>query len=132
MRVGGKLQAMRRIVKTFRRPPTGRLCDRNGGFPRLSDVVARVSRCTASPRRTLPTENVGAENLGKPSLWVFISDPWYEASFVRPGPARIIVRIHLETAKPARNLLSRQAKWVTRKWSRISNVSTHSKASSIR
>ncbi len=71
-RVGGKLQAMRRIVKTFRRPPTGRLRDRNGGFPRLSDVVAHGSRCTASPRRTLL-----AENLGKPSLWVFISDPWY-------------------------------------------------------
>jgi len=34
-----------------------------GGFPRLSDVVAHALRCPASPRRTLL-----AENLGKPSL----------------------------------------------------------------
>jgi hypothetical protein len=32
-RAGGKLQAMRCIVKTFRRTPTGRLRDRNGGLP---------------------------------------------------------------------------------------------------
>ena len=63
---------MRRIVKAFRRPPTGRMDDRNGGFPRLSDVVAHALRCPASPRRTLK-----AENLGKPSLWVSIIAPWY-------------------------------------------------------
>ena len=66
------MQAMRCIIKTFRRPPTGRLRDRNGGLPRLSDGVAHASRCPASPRRTLL-----AENLGKPSLWVMISVPWY-------------------------------------------------------
>ena len=64
---------MRRIVKAFRRPPTGRMDDRNGGFPRLSDVVAHALRCPASPRRTLK-----AENLGKPSLWVSIIAPWYQ------------------------------------------------------
>ncbi|MCH7693783.1 MAG: hypothetical protein IID50_10105 [Proteobacteria bacterium] len=32
---------MRRIVETFRRPPTGRIRDRNGGLPRLSDGVAQ-------------------------------------------------------------------------------------------
>ena len=60
---------------------------RNGGFPiggpadnlvtggpagRLSGSVAHVSRCPASPRRALL-----AENLGKPSLWVIITAPWY-------------------------------------------------------
>ncbi|MCH7693061.1 MAG: hypothetical protein IID50_06415 [Proteobacteria bacterium] len=63
---------MRCIVKTFRRPPTGRIRDRNGGLPRLSDGVAHASRCPASPQRTLL-----AENLGKPSLWVMINAPWY-------------------------------------------------------
>ena len=56
-------EAMRDIVKAFRRPPTGRRGDRNGGLPRLSDSVAHASRCPASPRRTLL-----AESLGKPSL----------------------------------------------------------------
>ena len=64
---------MRCIVKAFRRPPTGRMDDRNGGFPRLSDVVAHALRCPASPRRTLL-----AENLGKPSLWVSVTAPWYK------------------------------------------------------
>ena len=68
---------MRRIVKAFRRPPTGRMDDRNGGFPRLSDVVAHALRCPASPRRTLK-----AENLGKPSLWVSIIAPWYKLGFL--------------------------------------------------
>ncbi|MCH7691976.1 MAG: hypothetical protein IID50_00895 [Proteobacteria bacterium] len=63
---------MRRIVKTFRRPPTGRIRDRNGGLPRLLDGVAHASRCPASPQRTLR-----AENLGKPARRVMISDPWY-------------------------------------------------------
>ncbi len=63
---------MRGIVKASRRPPAVRRGDRNGGFPRLSDGVARGSRCPASPRRALL-----AENLGKPSLWVIITDPWY-------------------------------------------------------
>ena len=52
--------------------------DRNGGFPRLSGCPmlldgAHGFRCLASPRRALL-----AENLGKPSLWVIISAPWYE------------------------------------------------------
>ena len=47
--------------------------DRNGGFPRLSDGVARALRCPASPRHALL-----AENLGTPSLWVIISAPWYK------------------------------------------------------
>ncbi len=67
------MQAMRCIVKTFRRPPTGRIRDRNGGLPRLSDGVAHALRCPASPQRTLL-----AENLGKPSLWVMIGAPWYK------------------------------------------------------
>ncbi len=45
------------------------------GLPRLSDGVAHALRCPASPQRTLL-----AENLGKPSLWVMISAPWYYAS----------------------------------------------------
>ncbi len=67
------MPAMRGIVKTFRRPPTGRIRDRNGGLPRLSDGVAHALRCPASPQRTLL-----AENLGQPSLWVMINAPWYE------------------------------------------------------
>ncbi|MCH7693645.1 MAG: hypothetical protein IID50_09390 [Proteobacteria bacterium] len=73
---------MRRIVKTFRRPPTGRIRDRNGGLPRLSDGVAHASRCPASPQRTLR-----AENLGKPSRRVMISDPWYQAPATLRSPA---------------------------------------------
>ena len=56
----------------FSTPPTGRIRDRNGGLPRLSDGVAHPSRCPPSPQRTLL-----AENLGKPSLCVMISAPWY-------------------------------------------------------
>ncbi len=51
------------IGKAFRRPPTGRRVDRNGGLPRLSDGVALGFRCAASLRPTLL-----AENLGKPPL----------------------------------------------------------------
>ncbi len=48
-----------------------------GGFPEsgvrgLSDGVPRGSRCPAPPRHALL-----AENLGKPSLWVIISETWY-------------------------------------------------------
>ena len=68
---------MRCIVKTFRRPPTGHLDDRTGGFPRPSDSVAPALRYPASPRRTLL-----AENLGKPSLGVIISDLWYSMRVV--------------------------------------------------
>ncbi|MCH7692391.1 MAG: hypothetical protein IID50_02995 [Proteobacteria bacterium] len=73
---------MRRIVKTFRRPPTGRIRDRNGGLPRLSDGVAHPSRCPASPQRTLR-----AENLGKPARRVMISVPWYNTLI--PGNSRL-------------------------------------------
>ncbi len=54
------------------RPSTGRKGDQNGGLPRLSDSVTRVSRHPASPRRTLL-----AENLGKPPLRVIVIAPWY-------------------------------------------------------
>jgi hypothetical protein len=71
---------MRGIVKACRRPPGSPLPvrphDRNGGFPRLSGGVPRGSRCPAPPRHALL-----AENLGKPSLWVFISAAWYKFPF---------------------------------------------------
>ncbi len=59
------------------RPPAVRLRDRNGGFLRLRDGPmllggAQGLRCRASPRHALL-----AEILGKPSLWVIISVPWY-------------------------------------------------------
>ncbi len=47
----GKPQAMRGIVKAFRRPPAVRPRDRNGGFPRLSDGVAHRSRRLVTLRR---------------------------------------------------------------------------------
>ncbi|MCH7693928.1 MAG: hypothetical protein IID50_10835 [Proteobacteria bacterium] len=78
---------MRRIVKTFRRPPTGRIRDRNGGLPRLSDGVAHASRCPASPQRTLL-----AENLGKPARRVMISVPWYDSS----QPPKTVVRSSID------------------------------------
>ncbi|MCH7693818.1 MAG: hypothetical protein IID50_10280 [Proteobacteria bacterium] len=83
---------MRRIVETFRRPPTGRIRDRNGGLPWLSDGVAHASRCPASPQRTLL-----AENLGKPSLWVMISAPWYKPAGRRGGAG---CRLASSTAGP--------------------------------
>ncbi len=58
--------------QNFSTPPAGRIRDRNGGLPRLSDNVAHTLRCPASPQRTLL-----AENLGKPSPWVMINAPWY-------------------------------------------------------
>ncbi len=66
---------MRRIGKVRRRPPAVHPRDRDGGFPRLSDGVARASRCPASPRHALL-----AENLGKPSLGVNIMDLWYKTT----------------------------------------------------
>ncbi len=48
-----------------------------GGLPRVSDGVARASRCPASPQPTRPWTLGLAETLGKPSLWVTISAPWY-------------------------------------------------------
>ena len=74
---------MRDIVKASRRPPgiSGR--DRDGGLPWLSDVVAPVLRCPTSPRRARL-----AENHGKPSLGVFITDPWYNLRpSYHPAPA---------------------------------------------
>ena len=71
---GGRPQAIQTIGKAFRRPPTGCGGDRNGGLPRLSDCVARASRCAASPRSALL-----AENLCKPSSWIIIIAPWYRA-----------------------------------------------------
>ena len=51
------------IGKAFRRPPTGRIRDRNGGFPGLSGSVALAFRCPASVRRTLLAENPGKTSL---------------------------------------------------------------------
>jgi len=61
------------------RPVPVRPPDRNGGFPRLSDGPmlldgAQGLRCLASPRHALL-----AESLGKPSLWIIISAPWYQS-----------------------------------------------------
>ena len=53
--------------------PERRLTEAFGPFGVLTDGVAHGSRCPASPRRALL-----ADSLGKPSLWVFISDPWYK------------------------------------------------------
>ena len=61
------------------RPLPVRPRDRNGGFPRLSGCVAHGYRCPASPRHALL-----AESLGKPSLWVIISAPWYETAWFGP------------------------------------------------
>ncbi len=71
------------IGKAFRRPPAVRPRDRDGGFPRLSDGVARALRCPASPRHALL-----AENLGKPSLWVIIGAPWYKTRQANRGANR--------------------------------------------
>ncbi len=56
----------------FPTPPADRLHDLSGSFPRLSDSVAHGLRCPAPPRHALL-----AERIGKPSLWVIISAPWY-------------------------------------------------------
>ncbi len=76
------------IGTACRRPPAVRPRDRNGGFPRLSDGVARGLRGPASPRPVLL-----AENLGKPSLWVDIKDLWYKpggdaTGFIRRPPRK--------------------------------------------
>ncbi len=70
---------MRGFVKACRRPRRFARAT-EGGFPNalrlgLSDGVARGARCPAPPRHALL-----AESLGKPSLWVIISAPWYQAS----------------------------------------------------
>ncbi len=75
-----------RVVKTFRRPPTGRIRDRNGGLPRLS--ARSVRRGGAGHRKACATPS---ENLGKPSLWVMISAPCITPGrdiTPRPGPRR--------------------------------------------
>ena len=64
------------IGKVFRRPPTAHEFDRPGVFPGLSDGVALVLRCRASLRQALL-----AENPGKASLWVIISEPWYQSLY---------------------------------------------------
>jgi len=63
---------MRGIVKTFRRPPTGPMDDRNGGLPRLSArSVWQSDAGHRAPRATL------SESLGKPPLGVIITAHWY-------------------------------------------------------
>ena len=66
---------MRDIVKASRR--TRRFARATeGGFPRLSGGVAHGLRCCTPPRHALL-----AERLGKPSLWVIINAPWYNANY---------------------------------------------------
>ncbi len=92
------------IVKVFRRPPTGRAGDRDGGFPRLSGSVARALRCPASPQTTRL-----AENLGKPSLGVTISAPWYyvrwpdAGPFISPAGRHNRIKMTSEKVKASRN-----------------------------
>ena len=88
---------MPRIGKAFRRPPTARLRDRSGGLPRPSDGVARALRCPASPRHALL-----AENLGKPSLWVIISAPWYNTH------RDTIMRLMVEVGGGCANLMNEE------------------------
>ncbi len=103
---------MRGIVKTFRRPPTGRGDDRNGGLPEScgpgllgpgADGVARGSRCPAPPRHALL-----AASLGKPSLWVFINETWYKTREVM----NLLWRVDPDTAAyffPIRDVASARA-----------------------
>ncbi len=58
-----------------------------GGFPRLSDGVARGLRCPAPSRHALL-----AENLGKPSLWVIVSAPWYKPVAQNPPNLEALIR----------------------------------------
>jgi len=54
-------QAMRPIVKAFRRPPTGRIRDRNGGLPRLLAKGGGQRRARfAMPRTRLGEASGGA------------------------------------------------------------------------
>ena len=85
---GGKPRAIQRIVEAFRRPPAARGSDRNGGLPRPSDVVAHDLRCTASRHRPRL-----AENHGKPSPWVSVTETWYKATGTCPeGPKARFLR----------------------------------------
>ncbi len=77
-RVGGKPRAMRDIVKAFRRPHRFAHCrfaraTGTAASQGLSDGVPHGLRCLASLRHALL-----AESLGKPSLCVIISAPWYK------------------------------------------------------
>ncbi len=76
--VGGKPRVLRDIVKAFRRPHRFARCrfacaTGTAASQGLSGGVPHGLRCPASPRHALL-----AENLGKPSLWVIISAPWYK------------------------------------------------------
>ncbi len=63
------------IVKACRRPPAVRPRDR-GAASQGFRTASRVARdAGASPRHALL-----AENLGKPSLWVIISETWYKGA----------------------------------------------------
>ncbi len=110
-RVGGRPRVPRDIVKAFRRPQIRPLPvrprDRNGGFPEscglgLSDSVAHGYRCPALASAKPPAEPGSprhallAENLGKPSLWVIISAPWYE-----PKPIVMAVTEHTRANRTA-------------------------------
>ncbi len=68
---------MRGIVKAFRR--------RKGVHCRFARAtgggVPRGLRCPAPPRHARL-----AENLGKPSLWVFINEIWYRVLKAADGP----------------------------------------------
>ena len=78
-RVGGKLRAMRDIVKAFRRPHRFARCR----FARATGTVVsqgfRTESRMACDASASPRHALLAETLGKPSLWVIINAPWYKA-----------------------------------------------------
>ena len=72
------------------------------GFPRFSDGPMLLNgahgfRCPASLRHALL-----AESLGKPSLWVIINAPWYQACHrqLRDGDRRVQFGAELDHAPP--------------------------------
>ncbi len=75
------------IGKVFRRPPTVPTRDRIGAFRGISDGVAPVLRCKASPHQVLL-----AENPGKASLWVNITEPWYKMETIEKGEIDKFIR----------------------------------------
>ncbi len=115
-RVAGKPRAMRDIVKAFRRPhgrplparlPETETAASQGFRTAHSFQIGRVA--SDVPHRY--ATRVLAESLGKPSLWVIISAPWYTAvEPTGPGQGHFAApqRRHLgHTRRPSKPLLSR-------------------------
>jgi len=81
-RVGGKPRAMRGIVKAVRRPHRFARCRfARATGPAVSQCF-RAAQCYWTGRKACdafasPRHALLAENLGKPSLWVINSAPWY-------------------------------------------------------